>query len=147
MVMESFAKLIHKSNITYLPTKLPVQFYGLPDGKVYLIYARFYEIEFDRTYLEYVFAEHKEFSYDYTNEKLVPNDIAKRDEPVYNELVDKPEPKIKILMIQRNLNSFAEACTQLNSKAKQIFENLALKNERRIQEITNIDFKNLTATG
>jgi len=56
--------------MTYLPSKTPVQFYGLPDGKVYLIYTRFYEVKYDRTYLEYVFAEHKEFSYDYENDRL-----------------------------------------------------------------------------
>jgi hypothetical protein len=31
------------------------------------------EIKFDRTYLEYVFAEHKEFSFDFENEKLIPH--------------------------------------------------------------------------
>jgi len=71
--MENYAKLIHKSNITYLPTNLPVQFYGLPDGKVYVIFARFYEIKFQRSDLEYVLAEHQEFSYDYSEEKIIPH--------------------------------------------------------------------------
>jgi hypothetical protein len=47
--MECFAKLIYKSHMTYIPTNLPVQFYGLPDGKVYLIYARFYDIKFGKS--------------------------------------------------------------------------------------------------
>jgi hypothetical protein len=93
--MESFVKLIHQSSMTYLPSKTPVQFYGLPDGKVYLIYTRFYEIKFDRTYLEYVFAEHKEFSYDYWNDKLIPHEKPKLNSPVYKESVDKPDPKIE----------------------------------------------------
>lgn len=143
--MKSYIKLIYRSNMTYLPSILPVQFYGLPDGKVYVIYGRFYEIEFDRTYMEFVFAEHKEFSYDYENEKLIPHDSAKRKAPVYNELVDKPDPKIKILNIYRNIGSYAEACKELDKKAQKMYENRATKTERKIQEITGS--KDLTATG
>lgn len=131
--------------MTYLPTLLPVQFYGLPDGKVYIIYGRFYEIEFDRTYMEFVFAEHKEFSYDYENEKLIPNDSAKRKGPVYNEMVDKPDPKIKILNIYRNVETYAEACAELNKKALKMYENRTEQSERKIQDFSKN--KDLTATG
>src|SRR5690606_35050749 len=103
--METFVKLIHQANMTYLPTKVPAQFYGLPDGEVYLIFPRFYEIKFDRTYLEYVVAEHKEFSYDYDKEKLIPHTLPRKNAPVYNEMVDKPDPQIKILKIYRNISS------------------------------------------
>lgn len=129
--MESFAKLIYRSNITYFPSKLPVQFYGLPDGKVYVVFARFYEIEYDRTYLEYVFAEHKEFSYDFENEKLIPH--SNSHGPVYNEIVDKPEPKVEIIKTFRNISSFAEAYDQLNKKARNIARNLNQKD--KIQEL------------
>lgn len=116
--MENFAKLIHKSHITYLPTNFPVQFYGLPDGRVYIIFARFYEIKFQRSGLEFVTAEHLEFSYNYSEEKLIPNGINDSKKPIYSELVDKPNPKFKILKVNREFNSIGEAFVQLNQKAK-----------------------------
>lgn len=134
--MKNFAKLIHKSHITYLPTNLPVQFYGLPDGKVYLIYARFFEIKFKRSDLEFVLAEHLEFSYNYTKEKLVPHGIDNKI-PIYSEMVDKPEPKIKILKVSRDFNSFTEAFVQLNKKAKDLF----LNKPEKIQFFLNQDDK------
>jgi len=116
--MEIFAKLIHKSFVTYLPTKFPVQFYGLPDGKVYIIYARFFEIKFQRSGLEFILAEHLEFSYNYDEEKLISTGNQDNKKPVYSELVDKPNPKIKIIKVNREFNSFAEAFNELNKKAK-----------------------------
>jgi hypothetical protein len=131
--MESFAKLIYRSNISYFPSKLPVQFYGLPDGKVYVVFARFYEVKYDRTYLEFVFAEHKEFSYDFEKEKLIPHGNYSANLPVYNEIVDKPEPKVEIIKTFRNINSFAEAFDQLNKKARSIARNLNMKDN--VQEL------------
>lgn len=120
--------------MSYLPTQLPVQFYGLPDGKVYLIYARFYEIKFDRTHLEYVLAEHKEFSYDYEKEQLKPKFAWEKRSPVYEEMVDKPNPKIEIVNIYRNISSFREAEEMLKLKARQILEGLETKNNSREED-------------
>lgn len=118
--MKSYVKLIHRSNISYFPSAMPVHFYGLPDGKVYIIYARFYEVQFDRTYLEFVFARHKEFSFDYEQEQLIPHDKSLTKYPVYNEIVDKPDPKVDIIKTFRNINSYAEAFNHLNKKAQLI---------------------------
>ncbi len=131
--MENFAKLIHKSHITYLPTNFPVQFYGLPDGKVYVLFARFYEIKFQRSGIEFITAEHLEFSYNYDEEKLIRHGNADIKKAVYPELVDKPNPKIKILKVNREFNSFAEAFTQLNKKAK----TQLLKKPQDIQIVPN----------
>ncbi len=131
--MENYARLIHKSHITYLPTNFPVQFYGLPDGKVYVIYARFYEIKFQRSGIEYVTAEHLEFLYNYSENKLILRGNTDSKAKIYPESVDKPNPKIKILKVNRELNSFAEAFLQLNKKAKaQLF-----KKPKDIQIISN----------
>ena len=143
--MEIFVKLIHQANMTYLPTKLPAQFYGLPDGKVYLIFPRFYEIKFDRTYLEYVMAEHKEFSYDYENEKLIPLNHPRKNAPVYNEMVDKPEPQIKILKIYRNLTSFAQTRALLNRKAQKMMENIKAQRGNSIHDISSSDNEKLAS--
>lgn len=144
--MKTFAKLIHRANMSYLPTKTPVQYYGLPDGKVYVIYGRFYEIQYDRTYLEYIFAEHKDFEYDYENEKLIAKDSIKRRTPIYNEMVDKPDSQIKIIQIDRSLNSFAEAFARLNLKAQKILEHKRNENDED-QTISGAKQKNLSATG
>jgi len=119
--MEIFAKLIHKSHVTYLPTNFPVQFYGLPDGKVYILFARFYEIKYQRSGIEFLTAEHLEFSYNYKEEKLIPHGNSDSNKSVYSELVDKPNPKIKILKVNREFSSFAEAFVQLNKKAETQF--------------------------
>jgi hypothetical protein len=119
--MEIYAKLIHKSHITYLPTNFPVQFYGLPDGKVYILFARFYEIKYQRSGIEFLTAEHLEFSYNYQEEKLISHGSADSSKSVYSELVDKPNPKIKILKVNREFNSFADAFVQLNKKAETQF--------------------------
>lgn len=116
--MENYAKLIHKTHITYLPTNFPAQFYGLPDGKVYIIFARLYEIKFQRSGIEFITAEHLEFSYNYAEEKLILHGNLDSKKPVYPEQVDKQNPKFKILKVNREINSLAEAFVLLNQKAK-----------------------------
>ena len=128
--MKTYAKLIHKSSLTYLPTNLPVYFFGMPDGKVYLIYARFYQINYDNSSLEYVIATHKDFSYDYENERLFLGDITENNNHIYSELVDKPDPCFMILNVYRNINSYSEAASYLNNLAyKILYENKSKKNK------------------
>lgn len=110
------ARLLHKASMSYLQTSLPVNFYGLPDGKVYLLYSRFYSIRFEKPGLEFVFAKHQEFSYDYKYNQLYLIS-SKKKLPVLNETVDKPEPKIKILKVYRSFNSYGEALEHLNTIA------------------------------
>ena len=123
---------------------MPVQFYGLPDGKVYIIYAQFYEVEYDRTYLEFVFARHKEFSYDYENEQLIPHDKSVLKYPVYNEIVDKPNPKIEIIKTFRNINSYAEAAEHLNRKAQMILKQQSNKDD--VQDFNGTGLNDLQAS-
>ena len=118
--MKPLAKLIHKTYMSYLPTAFPAHFYGMPNGKVYLIYSRFYDVKFGESGLEFVFAIHKEFSYDYEKEKIVPSDKIKIKSPIFAESVDKPYPKIKILEINRGINSYGEALIFLNSEAQKM---------------------------
>jgi hypothetical protein len=114
--MKLLAKLIHKTYMSYLPTAFPAHFYGMPNGKVYLIYSRFYDIKFGESGLEFVFAIHKEFLYDYEKEKIIPNDKIKKIFPISAESIDKPHPQIKILEINRGINSYGEALNVLNNE-------------------------------
>ncbi len=139
--MNSFARLIHKSYMTYLPTKMPVQFYGLPDGKVYLLYAKFFRVGYEKSGLEYIIAEHEEFTYDYGDNQLIRHDSAIKTK-VYPETVDKPNPKIKIIKVFRSIKSFAEAFDHLNKKAEEMLKNKVA--EKRIEVVdsnTRIDRK------
>lgn len=115
--MKSLAKLIHKTYISYLPTAFPAHFYGMPNGKVYLIFSRFYDIKFGKSGLEFIFAIHKEFSYDYEKEEILPTGKIRKNTPIFAESIDKPEPKIHILKISRGINSYSEALTVLNKEA------------------------------
>ena len=118
--MEPVARLIHKTNMSYLPTSLPVNFYGLPDGQVYIIYSRFYEVNYNRSGQEFVLAIQQEFFYDYATGKLYLDSGAQKEYPVFPEMVDKPHPSIKILKVYRNFRSYAEAERHLNSIASEM---------------------------
>ena len=83
------------------------------------MYSRFYKVGYDKSGIEFVMAVHDEFSYDYEKEQLIAHDSASRKMPVYAELVDKQNPKIKILKVFREISSYAEALARLNSKAQQ----------------------------
>ncbi len=109
--MKTVAKLIHQSNMTYIPTNLPVRFYGLPNGRVYLLYARFFLSQAQKTGIEYVLAEHEEFDFDYEKDVLVPRSTSRF--PVYREMVDKPNPLFHILQVNREVQSYDEAAQHL----------------------------------
>ncbi|MCG6187649.1 hypothetical protein [Maribellus maritimus] len=102
---------------------MPVQFYGLPDGKVYILYAKFFKVGYEKSGLEFVIAEHEEFSFDYEKGQLIQYDSSMNKIHVYSETVDKPNPKIKIINVFRSIKSFAEAFEHLNEKAKKILKN------------------------
>jgi hypothetical protein len=117
--MKVEAQLICKSNMTYLPSSLPVYFYGMPDDKIYLLYSRFYDINFHKAGMEFVFAVHEEFSYDYNFGKISFNYsvIGIQD---FIKMVDKPEQRIKILKVYRNIKSCTEAKALINIMAQEM---------------------------
>ncbi len=118
--VKPMAKLIHRTYASYLPTAFPAHYYGMPNGKIYLVYSRFYEIKFGGSGIEFVFAEHKEFNYDYANELIVPVKKARNNSSIFAESIDKPNQKISILQIRRGLNSYGEAFNILNKEAREM---------------------------
>lgn len=112
--MEVKSRLIHQSRISYLPTTMPVNFYGFSNGNVMVVYSRFYEKSFDNSELEFVFALHEEFFYDYENHKLRLKDDIKESISLLPEMVDIPEPNIKILKVYRSINSYSQAQVALD---------------------------------
>ena len=118
--MEYYARIIYKTCISYLPTNFPVQFYGMPDGKVFLLYARSCEVN---PASEFVFAEHKEFFYDYAIDQLMYLKQGKSENAINNDMIDKPNPLYSILKVSRNTKSYSDAFNELNLIALEIINN------------------------
>jgi hypothetical protein len=121
--MQSIAKLIHRTYASYLPTAFPAHYYGMPNGKIYVVFSRFYEIKFGGSGLEFVFAIHKEFKYDYEKDIIIPKKKFSIKTPVFAELLDKPDLKINVVKVCRDLNSYGEAINLLNKEAQEKYLN------------------------
>lgn len=130
--MEYYAKIIHKTRISYLPTNFPVQFYGMPDGKVFLIYARSSKVN---PTSEFVFAEHKEFFYDNANNQLMYLKQGKSENAINNDMIDKPSPLYSIFKVSRTIKSYCEAFNELNLMALEIINNNAIRRARELNII------------
>ena len=120
--MKSLAKLIYQTYATYRPTAFPAQYYGMPNGKIYLVFSRFYKGGFNNSGLEFVFAEHNDFSFDYENETIVANQVNAKKSKIFAEQVDNPNTKFNIFSINRKLRSYAEAFSFLNKEASKMKE-------------------------
>jgi hypothetical protein len=136
--MEYFAKIIHKTHLSYLPTFYPVQFYGMPNGKVFFVYARDSEI---KTVLEFVFAEHKEFSYDYVNHKLMMLRNGKIEKAISNEMIDKPGPEYLVFKVSRSIGSYSDAFHEINLMAKELLDEIIARRTVKLNLKFRKDFR------
>ncbi|HYQ59017.1 MAG TPA: hypothetical protein VEP89_16860 [Draconibacterium sp.] len=115
--MKALAKLIHQTPASYLPTAFPAHYYGMPNGKIYLVFSRFYELAFEQSGLEFVFAEHQDYYYDYATGEVLPlrNSIGNRK--IFAEQLDNPNTSYNIFATKRNLRSYGQAQEFLNGEA------------------------------
>lgn len=113
------AKLIHTTPASYLPTAFPVHYYGMPDGKVYLLFSRFYRKEGGGSGVEFVFAVHKDFGFDYKNDMVIAKGKPEKN-PVFAELLDNDHIHYEIVKVMRNLNSYGEAVKQLSNLTSEV---------------------------
>ena len=128
--MESFAKLIHRTNVSYLPTLFPVHYYGMPNGKIFIILSRYYEIKFGGSGLEFIFALHKDFSFDYENERIMQYQKKHRNSKmIFPELLDNPDMNIVIVKVTRNVSSYGQALNVLHKMAGE----MKLSNQLELQ--------------
>lgn len=118
--MKTKAVLIYKSYMTYFPTALPVYIYGMPDSSIYIIYTRFYEKNLNNSGLEFVFAELEDFRIDFESGQLFLRKYIKISLSDFKEKIDKPDPRLRILKVLRNIESYAEAQTFLNKLASKM---------------------------
>ena len=115
--MKPLAKLIHQTPASYLPTAFPAHYYGMPNGKIYLVFSRFYELAFGESGLEFVFAEHRDYLYNYETDEIIPRRNRKSRLKVFTEEVDHPNLRINIFTTKRNLQSYGQAQAYLNDEA------------------------------
>ncbi|QIA09306.1 hypothetical protein [Draconibacterium halophilum] len=115
--MEALAKIIHQTPASYLPTAFPAHYYGMPNGKIYLVFSRFYELAIGQTGIEFVFAEHGDYSYNYETGEIIPLPSVERKLQVFSEEVDHPNLRINIFTTKRNLQSYGQAQAYLNDEA------------------------------
>jgi hypothetical protein len=118
--------LIFKSYLTGFPTALPASVYAMPDGTIYLVYTRFYEKDFSKTGLEYVFAGLEEFSIDFESGQLFAADLKPISLDELKLMLSNNELKLKIIKVSRQINSTDEALPVLNKLATKMLKNKSL---------------------
>ncbi|HPE77315.1 MAG TPA: hypothetical protein P5210_05905 [Draconibacterium sp.] len=114
--MKSSARIIYKSYMTYFHTFMPVYFYGMPNGKIHVMYAQFSDTKTNKSGLEFIFAELEDFVYDYETEKIYVQKFIEVSRNDFMRLVDMPDQRIKVFSINDTFNSYAEAQHFLNNK-------------------------------
>ncbi|MDX8338815.1 hypothetical protein SLH46_06460 [Draconibacterium sp. IB214405] len=115
--MKPLAKLIHQTPASYLPTVFPAHYYGMPNGKIYLVFSRFYEMAFGQSGLEFVFAEHRDYYYNYETDEIISTRKRNRNLKIFTEQVDHPNLRVTIFKTKRNLQSYGQAQAFLNDEA------------------------------
>jgi hypothetical protein len=118
--MKQIAKPIYQTSASYLSTPFQVQYYGLPNGKIWFIFSRFYKSELGNAGVEFVFALHKEFYFDYENETVLKPGNLLHPTAVFPELVDKPGLEYEEIKVARDINTYAEALNLLNTEASEM---------------------------
>ena len=114
--MKTKAKLIYKSYMTYFHTFLPVYFYGMPNGKLYCMYARYPESNPDFSEFEFVFAEHEDFIFNYQAEKILFHGATEISLQNFKKMVDQPDQRVNIIETTSEIESYADAQFFLNDK-------------------------------
>lgn len=125
--MEIKTRLLCKSHLTYFSTDMPVYFYGMPNGKIYCFYARFFEISLNHTELEFVFGVHEDFTYDYESGKIIAYGFKEIHISDYVETVNSPDQRIRMVNVYRFFDSYADAHVFLNKKAQLMRRNLEIE--------------------
>ncbi len=116
--MKLQAHLIYKSEFTCFPTSLPVYFYGLPNGKVILLFAQSdADFAFD-TSLKWFLAEHIDFSYDYHSGTILTEDFQEVGIDEFMELADNLEQRVIVLATFGNFLNKSEALQYFKSNVE-----------------------------
>lgn len=91
------------------------------------MYARFFDGGNSISELEFVFAEHEDYSFNYETEELMGNGDVTLSLQAFKEMVDQPEQRIRIVKIYRGFTSYAEAQKFLNHQTREMVSSLPLE--------------------
>ncbi len=107
--MKYTARLIYKSVNTCFHTNLPVYFYGMPNGKIVVLFASCKNDFPDDTSLKWTVAEHLDFSYDFATGTILTNGSREIEIDEFKELADNLEQRIKIAATYGNFLTNSDA--------------------------------------
>ena len=126
--MKGNARLIYKSFNTCFRTFLPVYFYGMPNARIVILFAREKENCITRDKFEWVVASHLDFWYDYESDAILDFQNREYEFEDFMEYVDKLEQRIRTIKTFGNFPSYTEAQQFYNSNAsKMLFDHKPVK--------------------
>lgn len=115
--MKGNARLLYKSGNTCFHTKLPVYFYGIPNGKMVVLFTQHSNnFHFD-TSIIWVLAEHMDFSYNFESGQILTNGSQQVDIDEFMELADNLEQRLKTIATFGSFSSVTEALNYFNINA------------------------------
>lgn len=118
------ARLVYKSNNTCFRTILPVYFYGMPSGKMIVLYTREKEnLQLNKS-VEWVVAEHLDYKFDYKLDAIVDVQNREMEFKEFMEYTDKLEQHVKYLRTFGNFSTYTDAQQYLNANISQMLFNL-----------------------
>jgi hypothetical protein len=115
---EDYAILLHSAITNYLPTSLPAQFFGMPNGSILIVFARFHDVGPQKNGVEFVFAKHLEFRFDYREKKVI--ETASNIYTSHFERLDKPYPLFEEIEVHTNLTNFSAAQKRVHEIARRL---------------------------
>lgn len=114
------ARLVYKSNNTCFRTFLPVYFYGMPSGKMVVLFTREKEnLQLNKS-VEWIVAEHLDFKFDYELDAIVDARNREMEFEEFMEYTDKLEQHVKHLRSFGNFSTYTDAQQYLNANISQM---------------------------
>lgn len=95
--MKTKSKLIYRSENTCFQTLLPVYFYGMPDGKMLVLYTRFKSENPLDTTQEWIVAQHLDYSYNFGSGRIYTMTGQEVNFEEFMDLADNLEQRIRPL--------------------------------------------------
>jgi hypothetical protein len=108
------AHLVYKSVNTCFQTTLPVYFYGMPNGKMVVLFASCKNDFPDETALKWTLAEHMDFWYDFETGTILTTGSREIEIDEFMELTDNLEQRIITKATYGNFSNKTEAMHFLN---------------------------------
>lgn len=111
--MKVNSKLIYQSDNTCFQTFLPVYFFGMPDGKMLVVFTRFKNDNPQDMMQEWIVAQHLDYQYNFSTDKIFTSENQEIDITEFMDLADNLEQRV------RPLEWFGSFCT--NNEAQNYF--------------------------